>query len=323
VDEKDDSSAAYMLGEMYKKGEGCPADEKESEKWFIKSSHLYHLESKHESSQGIDKKKNVLYNCLESTGDKESDETVYKYLHALVNLKAYKTNYLLPMSVRVNGDYDENTQKDTSKTEIEFQVSVRYDFVPNFLGLGEIYTVAYTQHSFWQYYVGDAYFRTTDYNPAMFITVPISTKYMKAIKFSVEHTSNGVGLPDERAWNYITLSSYFQYKSLFTELQVWHRMDDNYDYNPELIDTMGHGHVKFILPYKKHFMTLLLRSNFNGKEAIDASYSYPLFGESLFLYIKAFSGYGESMISYAGNPENGPSQDEYVQKIGIGFGLSR
>jgi phospholipase A1 len=102
-------------------------------------------------------------------------------------------------------------------------------------------------------------------------------------------------------------------------------MGGNYDYNPELIDTMGHGHLKLMVPYKKHYVSALFRNNFAGKGAVDMSYSYPLFSDSLFLYVKGFMGYGESMISYSGNSEQLGTyhEDDYVEKIGIGFSLSR
>jgi len=135
-----------------------------------------------------------------------------------------------------------------------------------------------------------------------------------------------LGVPQERAWNYATLYSYFQYKAVFVELALWARFSDNYDYNPGLVDTMGNGHIKFLFPYKKHLLTTLFRNNFNDRAAADIRYSYPLFGESLFLYVKGFVGYGESMSSYAGNPDYAgqtSQEDDYVEKISIGFSLSR
>lgn len=278
-------------------------------------------------SAEIDKNNNKFFNTLNEIEDQETKKTIYQYSHSIFNIKAHHANYVLPISSRINGNYDNATKsRDTYKTEVEFQVSVKYDFAPNLLGFGELYTVAYTQHSFWQYYVGDAYFRTSDYNPEFYITVPLKTKYVKAVRLAFAHTSNGLGVPHERAWNYATAYSYFQYESIFLELALWARFPDNYDYNPGLIDTMGNGHVKVLLPYKKHFLTTLFRNNFKGKGAVDLRYSYPLFGESLLLYIKGFVGHGESMSSYAGNPDyvgQTSQNDDYVEKIAFGFSLSR
>jgi len=91
-------------------------------------------------------------------------------------------------------------------------------------------------------------------------------------------------------------------------------LPDEIDYNPELIDYMGHGHLRFILPYKKSMTELTLRSNFSAKNMVELSYSYPaLWSEDIFLYIKAFSGYGESLIDY----------DNSINKIGLGFSITR
>jgi len=275
----------------------------------------------------VEKNNDALFDTLNTIDDNETKKTIYQYSHSVFNIKAHHANYLLPIGARINGNYDDPTRKrKTYRGEVEFQISVKYDFAPNLLGLDELYTVAYTQHSFWQYYVGDAYFRSSDYNPEFYVTVPLKTEYVKAVRLALAHKSNGLGVPHERAWNYATLYTYFQYKTIFTELALWYRFFDNYDYNPNLIDTMGHGHIKFLIPYKKHLLTTLFRSNFKGKGAVDAQYSYPLFGESLFLYVKGFVGYGESMSSYAGNPDYAgltPQEDDYVEKIAIGFSLSR
>jgi len=59
---------------------------------------------------------------------------------------------------------------------------------------------------------------------------------------------------------------------------------------------------------------------------VDVRYNYPLFSDSLFLYVKGFTGYGESMDTYAGNRDytrKTPQYDAYVEKIAVGFSLSR
>lgn len=322
---KHDTDAAFMLAKMFDNGEGCHVDKDKALQWYKFAATKSYEKDRHTVNKDVQESHNELYNSLSQIDNQETKDSIYQYVHSIFNLATYKTNYLIPLSVRLNGDYGKVGERDTIANEIEFQISVKYDFGSDFFGLDEIYSLAYTQHSFWQYYVGDAYFRATDYNPEFFITIPIKTHYFKALEFSTAHMSNGLGRPSERAWNYLTLSSFFQYKTLFTELQLWYRMDDNFDYNPGLMDTMGYGHIKFMLPYKKHFFSLLLRNNFKGKATFDASYSYPVFGKSLFLYIHGFSGYGESMSSYAGSPAEPLTshEDDYIQKIGVGFSISR
>lgn len=322
-----DYDAAYMLGYMYENAEGCKKDAQEAKKWYSISAKGFHKRSKLRVNSDIERNNDRIVDILSSVDNKETQKTIYRTAHSLFNIKAHHDNYILPYSLRVNGNYDCSTHaRATNSAEMEFQLSLKYDFLPNLLGMAEIYTVAYTQHSFWQRYTGDAYFRASDYNPEFYVTFPLDTEYLKALQLSIAHTSNGLGIPQERAWNYTTLSALFQYKSLFTELKLWHRLSDNYDYNPELIDSMGHGHLKLLLPYEKHLFTALFRDNFKGKGAIDTRYSYPLFGDNLFLYIKGFAGYGESIGVYAGNPEQiGATHlhDIYVEKMGVGIALSR
>ncbi|WP_457746829.1 phospholipase A [Sulfurimonas sp.] len=308
-----DNDAAYMIAFMYEYGLGTPKNKKLAAKWYKIASVGYFQKSQHSLNKELAIVNDKLYQNLQKIQDKDTRKTLYQYVHSIFNMKAYDSNYLLPISSRLNGDYDMAGRRDTKSTEVEFQISIKYDFLPNLLGLDEVYCFAYTQHSFWQYYVGDAYFRESNYNPKFFVTLPIKNRYLKAARFAVEHESNGLGLPYERAWNFLSLSTYFQYKVLFTEVEVWKRLPDNKDYNPDLLDYLGYGHIRFRLPYKKNLFSVLLRHGFQGRGAIDASYSHPIVGDGLFLFVKAFAGYGESLIDY----------NHYVEKIGIGVSLSR
>ena len=318
VEEDSDYDAAYILGYMYEYGEGCEIDIKKSQEYYKFSSHGYYFQIKADPTRDTNKEQRKLYETIEHADDKETRATVKQYAQSLYNIKAHNPTYFLPISYRFNGHYEPTNGHNAKDIETEFQVSIKYDFAANLFDLNEIYTFAYTQLSFWQLYEESAYFRETNYNPEFFITFPISeigdTNFIKAVRLSFAHQSNGRGGDEERSWNYLSASTYFQYKLLFTELKLWHRLPYTTDYNPELIDYIGHGHIRFTLPYKKHIAKLLLRSNFSGEHAVEINYSYPLFGsDDLFLYVKGFSGYGESLIDY----------DNHVNKIGIGFSISR
>ncbi len=313
-----DADAAYFLGKMYKNGEGCQKDKELSAKWYKTSSKSYYNQMKYDTSRDIDKEQRELYKSIEKSKDSQTQDTIRQYTQSLYNIKAYKANYFLPLSYLTNGTYADTNSYKTKEIEAEFQVSIKFDFASDLLGFGEIYSVAYTQLAFWQLYADSAYFREINYNPELYIMIPTSEfndgKFLKAVKFSFEHESNGRGGDEERSWNLLSSSFYFQYKYIFSELKLWYRLADNFDYNPDLIDYMGHGHLKFIFPYKKHLAELKLRHNFSNHSAIELSYSYPIFGrKDLFLYVKGFSGYGESLIDY----------DNKVDKIGIGFSISR
>ena len=312
VKEHQDYDAAYILGYMYEHGEGCKVDKEKAAHYYKLSSHGYYFQRKDDPSRDAKKEQKKLLSVVDDINDSQTSYTIKQYAQSLYNIKAYKANYFLPVSYKYGGTYSPVGTHELKSTEIEFQFSLRYDFGTNLLGLHEIYSFGYTQKSFWQAYGESAYFRESNYNPEFFTTIPFGDKHVKAFRISLAHQSNGRGGAPERSWNYIAGSVFFQTGILFTELKLWHRFSDKIDYNPTLIDYMGHGHIEFILPYKKHLAKLLLRSNFDGANAVEFAYSYPL-SKDLFFYLKTFNGYGESLIDF----------DNRIDKVGFGFSISR
>ena len=309
-----DYDAAYILGYMYEHGEGCAPDVNQAMYYYKMASKGYYHQRKEDPSRDAKKEQKKIFATITDINDTQTYNTIKQYAESLYNIKAYKANYFLPVSYRYGGEYTPMGDHEIKSTEIEFQVSIRYDFATNLLGMHELYTFAYTQKSFWQAYGKSAYFRESNYNPEFFATFPVGDKHLKAVKLGVAHQSNGRGGAEERSWNYTYASAIFQTGLLFTEFKLWYRLKDNIDYNPELIDYMGYGHLEFMFPYKKHLMKLLLRSNFSGNSAVEFSYTYPMFGsKDLFFYLKTFNGYGESLIDY----------DNKIDKVGVGFSISR
>lgn len=323
VENDKDYDAAYILGYMYEHGEGCEVDTNKSAEYYKFSSHGYYFQTKIDPTRDTNKEQRKLYKTIEDVEDKETQETIKQYVESLYNIKAHNANYFLPLSARVDGqNYARTgsglTAHKAKEAETEFQVSIKYDIIANLFGLNEVYTAAYTQLSFWQLYADSAYFRETNYNPEAFITFPISAPesldFVRALRVGFAHQSNGRGGFEERSWNYFYATAYFQYKYLFTEFKVWSSWDSALTYNPDLLDYLGYGHLQFSLPYKKHLLQLKLKSAFNGHNSVELSYNYPIFGRNdLFLYVKGFSGYGESLIDY----------DNKVEKVGLGFSISR
>jgi phospholipase A1 len=250
-----------------------------------------------------------------------SQETLARIIQSSFNLRAYKENYFLPASYRYGSDIEPFQEHETKNIETEFQVSIRYDFASNFLGLGEVYSFGYTQRSWWQLYSESAFFRESNYQPEFFVKIPtysfLNKSIVKGFKMALVHQSNGQGGNSERSWNRVSFSTFFQTKNLITELELWKRLPDNIDYNPDLIDYLGSYQLKFMLPYEKHLYKLTLRSNTSShKSSAEFIYSYPLPAREendLFLYIKTFNGYGESLIDYNHN----------INKISIGLSISR
>jgi len=316
--DSNDHDAAYLLGRMYERGEGCKVDKELSNAWYKVSSRGYYYQLKHQTTRDLDKEQVKLYKSLNRYDDELTQNTIRQYTQSLYNLKPHAPTYFLLASYKHGEVYPDTNGHAAEQVETEFQISLKFNYGANLLGFGEIYSIGYTQRSFWQLYAESAYFRETNYNPEAFVTFPIhnmaSMDYLKAVRLSFEHQSNGRGGLEERSWNFLSGSFYFQYKAIFTELKLWHRLPDNIDYNPELIDYIGHGHIQFMLPYRQHLAKLLLRSNFAGENAVEVNYSHPVFGrDDLFFYLKAFSGYGESLIDY----------DNKVHKVGLGFSISR
>lgn len=335
-----DEDAAYMIGLMYEKGQGVPADRKTADEWYRRSAQLYFSASADSDLHQENKRLRMVYQELEPVEDNETAETIRQSVTGDFGLKPYHVNYLLPFSYR-QGNYESYVPSDHYKNiEAELQISFRLDFFSNLFGLHEIYTAAYTQRSFWQVYAASAPFRETNYQPELFVTFPTYVRKMplKAVMVGFGHQSNGQGNITEaditdvnltadpglapylrnrsRSWNYLWGEAAMQFGSVFTEFKLWYRLPEHgKDDNPDLIDYLGHGDVKFILPYGKSVTTLMLRQNFmTGKGAQELTWSYPVDRqENVFWYLKVFSGYGESLIDY----------NNYVTKFSVGFSFSR
>lgn len=317
AEDENDYDAAYILGYMYEHGEGTKVDMQESQKWYKFSSHGYYWQEKSNPSRAIQKENKKLIDSINLSTDKETMETIQQYAESKYSFKAHSANYFLPVSYRHQSSYPNTNGHIALSVETEFQLSIKYDFAANLLGINEIYTMAYTQLSFWQLYAKSAYFRETNYNPEFFVTLPAAHvhgfDYFKAIRFGFEHKSNGRGGLDERSWNYVTGKFYFQIGFMFTELQFWKDVG-SLEYNPDLMEYMGYGQVKFIIPYKKHLVKIRSRNTFSDFRATEVNYSYPLSEDNdLFIYVKGFTGYGESLIDY----------NNKINKVGIGFSISR
>jgi len=255
--------------------------------------------------------------------DKEAKQTISNIVDSKFNLKSYKENYFLPFSYRYKSDfvYEDAHGHTSNNTETEFQVSIRYDFSADIFGYGEIYSFGYTQRSWWQIYVPSAFFRESNYQPEFFVTIPtykfMKSSNIKAFKLSFIHQSNGRGGEWERSWNRLSLATYFLYNGFITEFEFWYRFKDKIDYNPDITHYLGYGNVKLIYPYKKHLLKLSLGGNlFDKRYRTEMIYTYPLpvrDENDLFLFVKSFNGYGESLIDY----------NHKVNKISIGISISR
>ncbi len=337
-----DEDAAYMVAVMYEKGEGVETDRDAAAAWYRFAAQGYFKSAADSSLHRENKRLLTAYRDLDPVDDNETAETIRKVVVSDFGLKTFQANYLLPFGYR-NGVYDSYVPSDHyTNMEAEMQLSFRLDVLPNLFGLNETYSAAYTQRSFWQVYADSAPFRETNYQPEVFVTFPTAIHKIpiKAFSVGIAHQSNGQGNITEqdfgdvnlssisdtlkpylrnrsRSWNYAWTEALFQTGSLFAELKLWYRFKEKKgeDDNPDLIDYMGHGSLRLLLPYGKSMSELLLRQNFRtGKGAQQLTWSYPLsHRENVFWFFKAFTGYGESLIDY----------NNYVTKFAVGFSFSR
>ncbi|WP_373035959.1 phospholipase A [Sulfurimonas sp.] len=265
--------------------------------------------------------------------DAKAKRGMQKWLNSDFGLKPHKVNYILPFAYR-EGTYKSYVLTDEYRNiEGELQMSLKLYLGTGLFGLNESYYLAYSHQAFWQIYSESSPFRETNYNPEGFVEFPIADKdsflNMKSVKLGLAHTSNGQGTNKDvvyatpadnpgnrsRSLNYMYSEFAFQYNTLLTELRLispFPGTEDDED-NPDIMKYLGYTSVKFNYFTGEHMFTLMGMGNFStGYGAVEVTYSYPLIDDA-YLYVKLFSGYGESLIDY----------NNYITKFSVGFSFSR
>jgi len=260
----------------------------------------------------------------EKIKDAETKEFMQKWEDSSFGLEPHYVNYLLPYGYR-EGKYKsyDITPEQYRNIEAELQISLKIGVAKNFFNLNEIYYISYSHRAFWQIYVDSSPFRETNYNPEAFVVFPISDTdsifKLRDLTIGYSHLSNGQGdngsaTSKTRSVNYFYTTLRMTHDFLITDFTLWVPfMGSDLSDNPDLIDYVGCGEVKFSYFTGKHMLTLKGRGNIStGNGAVEATYSYPLI-KDVYLYGKIFSGYGESLIDY----------NNYITKFSIGFSFSR
>ena len=263
----------------------------------------------------------------------ESKKSMENWLSGIFGLQPYRTNYLLPYGYS-NKVYKSYTPTDKYKRyEAELQVSLKMNVARDLFGLNELYYLSYTHTAFWQLYSDSSPFRETNYNPEAFVIFPVydrnSDLHLRSIKFALAHKSNGQGNNKDvvyatpadnpgnrsRSINYLYSTLRFEHGTLLTDITAMWPFPESEDGNdnPDIMDYQGYTKIELTYFYNKNMFTLMGRGNpITGKGAVQGTYSYPLMNDT-YLYFKAFSGYGESLIDYNNN----------LNKFSIGFSFSR
>ncbi|MBI1423337.1 MAG: phospholipase [Gammaproteobacteria bacterium] len=189
-------------------------------------------------------------------------------------------------------------------TETEFQISLKAKAAENLFGIGADLWFAYTQQSQWQVYnaAHSSPFRETNYMPEMFMVFP--TRYHllgltgRFIRVGVIHQSNGRDDPLSRSWNRVYAQFGFERGNFSLLIRPWARLQENIsgDDNPDITHFMGYGDVLAIYQMQNSEVSLLGRFN-AGNLSGTATWNFPIHGR-LKAYIKATTGYGETLIDY-------------------------
>jgi len=192
-------------------------------------------------------------------------------------------------------------------TEAEFQLSLKVKAGENLLGSDADLWVGYTQQSQWQVYNSDTSrpFRETDYQPEVFLSFPVRYDLLgltgRFVNAGLVHQSNGRADPLSRSWNRVYAQFGFERGDFALLARPWYRLKENSndDDNPDIEHYMGYGDVTVIYLWGRQEFSLLGRYS-GSAGAAQATWSFPIQGR-LRGYVKAFNGYGETLIDYNWN----------------------
>lgn len=238
-------------------------------------------------------------------------------------LEKYKKNYFLPVA------YSTEKIPNQQQLEAQFQFSFKKNVIPDIFGSdGDIY-IAYTQNSFWQIYDSkdSRPFRESNYAPEIYYEAPLSGNFLgfdlKSYKAGYIHQSNGEDVKESRSWDRLLAELDFGFKDIDFKLTGWYRIpekkkeypdDPEGDDNPDITHYLGNGRLEVTIPYYKHEFGIAVQNNLDfsdNKGNLTLDYSYPL--STFYLYLRYFSGYGESLADY-----NRP-----IDRVGIGILFNR
>lgn len=255
---------------------------------------------------------------IDNVDDNETEKNLEQLVTKDFGIYPYKKNYILPTT------YTFNNIEDRHNLETSFQISIEKPLAENFLGLDETVSIGYTQKSFWQTTKHSSPFRETNYEPEIFIQMPVKDNdHFKLLKASFMHSSNGKKDELSRSLNRVYLEGYFQLANLFVVPRVWYRIPESSkdDDNPHFTRYYGYGDLNFLYAYKQHTFELLLRNNLRfdktNKGAAEFNWTFPLpefmASKNSYGLFQIFHGYGQSLIDY----------DRELTNVGIGVTFSR
>jgi len=238
----------------------------------------------------------------------------------------YKPTYVLPLYYTYSPDYavyNNETPHDQiiNKAELKFQISVYFPLWHHIMHKPVSLYLAYTQLSYWQAYNHSAFFRETNYEPEVFLSMTVNRMLLpgwtlQVFNLGLVHQSNGKGGNLERSWNRIYGDFVLSRGNFAVSFKPWYIFhDSSYEkYNDNMSNYLGHGKLLLIYKLHKFVFSLMSRNNIESafqRGAVQFTASYPIY-KQLRLYIQFFSGYGQSLIEY----------NHRTNAAGIGFALN-
>jgi len=240
-------------------------------------------------------------------------------------LTPHKRNYLFPLSFTEHPntgpyvDTNSNSLSDLSKTEIDFQLSIKILIHEDLFGDNGHFYLGYTNHSLWQMYsdVDSAPFRETDHQPELILSFTNDWEifgFHNAInEIALNHQSNGQGGGLSRSWNRVMLNTVFERGNFVFALAPWYRIpepeqefpnDPDGDDNPDITDYMGNFEFNGAYKQSDNIYSIMLRNNLDAdnKGAVELGWSFPI-STNLRGQLKYFNGYGHSLIDYNSDME--------------------
>jgi phospholipase A1/A2 len=181
--------------------------------------------------------------------------------------------------------------------------------------------IAYTQQSHWQVYNDDVSrpFRETNYMPEIFLSyrpdLEFAGFHWRLLNFGYVHQSNGRSDVLSRSWDRLFAEFGIERGNFALLARPWYRIPESSsdDDNEDITDYYGYGELTAIYKPGNHSLALMGRGNIReGKGAAQFTWMSPPLLGPLRAYVKAFTGYGESMIDYNWKQST----------IGFGFALN-
>lgn len=235
-------------------------------------------------------------------------------------LTPHKRNYLFPLSFTEHPNTapyqkeDDSSLLDLSKTEVDFQLSIKILLREDLFGdNGHLY-LGYTNHSLWQVYSDEdsAPFRETNHQPELILSFTNDWEilgFRNALNEVVlNHQSNGQGGLLSRSWNRVMLNTVFERGNFAFALNPWYRLpepeqeypgDPDGDDNPDITNYMGNFEFNGAYQHRDDIYSIMLRNNLHAenKGALELGWSFPI-SSNLRGQLKYFNGYGHSLIDY-------------------------